>query len=156
MRALFGSGIGVHVDLEGDERPGDVHRLEHARMHLAENGEPVLRAEPELADAAGVIPVGPRGEGLQLVDRRADRGEHRQRVGLGVEEIDGAALLRPVARAVHAAADAGGADPLVLRPVAGIDLADLEERKIGKAARHVAPGRGNQVGQERGAHVGKL
>ncbi len=84
--------------------------------------------------------------------RRADGGQHGERIGLGVERVDGARRAGPVARHRHVVADAGrhhalagGRRVLVLRP-------DLEQRRIGQAARLVARRGVDQVGQDRGPH----
>ena len=77
-------------------------------MHLAEDGEAVLRPEHERADAAGMIPGGALRDRLQPVERRAGGGEHGERVGLGVEHVDGARRAASQWRGrVDAAAHAG-------------------------------------------------
>ena len=53
-------------------------------------------------------------------------------------------------------AHAGRGDELILRPVAAEDLADLEQRHIGKAAVGIGLRSGNQPGQQAWPHVGEI
>ena len=80
------------------------------------------------------------------------RGQHGQRIGLGVEGVDGAGGPRPVARHRHVVAHAGGDRALAGGRRVLVLRADLEQRRIGEAARLVARGRVDQVGQDRGPH----
>ena len=57
-------------------------------MQLAEMAEHVLRADLDGAAAAGMEPGRPARHDLQRLRRRAGGGEHRERIGLGVEGID--------------------------------------------------------------------
>ena len=129
----FGAGMRVEDHLEGDQRAVGVERLERARMQFAEVAEHVLRADLDRAGAAGMEPGRPAGHDLQRLRRRAGGGEHRERIGLGVEGVDAAGAAdqwRPVPRRLgERAADAGGGGELVLRLVAAEHLADLEQRR---------------------------
>ena len=110
-----------------------------------------------VAERPGWNQAGAAGDDLHLVGREAEHVEERERVGLGVEGRDRRRLRRPVPAAAfrprRAAADAGGGDQLILRPVAAIDLADLEEGEIGEAAIGVALRRRDQAGQQARPHV---
>ena len=97
----------VEEDLEGGDRPAEVGGGDDLGMQLAEMRHHAV-AEPDRARAAGVIPVRRAAWADMLLDRRADGGQHGQRVGLGVEGVDGARRARPVARHRHVVADAGG------------------------------------------------
>ena len=81
-------GDAFENDLEGDQRALGVERLQRARMQLAEMAEHVLRADLDGAGAAGMEPGRPAGHDLHRLRRRAGRGQHRERVGLGVEGVD--------------------------------------------------------------------
>ena len=111
-------------------------------------------------DAAGMEPGRAARHDLQRLGRRAGRRQHRERVALGVEGVDLLAAgdqWRPPPSALRqAAAHAGGGDELVLGPVAAEDLADLEQRDIGKAAVGVLLRRRDEAGHEARPHVGQL
>ena len=96
---------------------------------------------------------------LQRLHRRAGRGEHRERIGLGVERV-GHGRARPVPadalRRRKAVAHAGGRDELVLGLVAPEDLADLEQRDVRIAAIGVGLRRRDQARQQARPHVGEI
>ena len=102
-------------------------------MQLAEMAEHVLRADLDRAAAAGMEPGRAARHDLQRLRRRAGRGENRERIGLGVERIDLAVALGPVAADAgglsQRAAHAGRGGELVLRRVAAKHLADFEQRR---------------------------
>ena len=81
-------GDALENHLEGDQRAFGVERLQRARMQLAEMAEHVLRPDLDRAGAAGMKPGRPAGHDLQRLRRRAGGGQHRERVGLGVEGVD--------------------------------------------------------------------
>ena len=85
-----------------------------------------------LPERPGWYQAGASADHLQAGRRRTGGGEHGERIGLGIVDIDGPRLAAPMAIAVATLADAGGAQRFVLRPVAGIGLADLEERDVGE------------------------
>ena len=58
-----------------------------------------LRPEPQRARLAGMPGVARLAHHLQIVDRRARRGEQRQRLGLGVERVERRAPCRRASRA---------------------------------------------------------
>src|SRR4029453_9571947 len=105
--------------------------FECAWMQLAEMPEHVLRADLDRPGASRMKPRRPTRHDLQRRRRRAGGGEHRERVGFGVERIDRGGRGRPMAadavcfgeRAAHAA----GGGELILRSIAAEDLSDLEE-----------------------------
>jgi hypothetical protein len=99
-----------------------------------------------------MIPVRRAGHRLHVLDRCADRGEHGQRIGLGVERIDGPGGALPVARHGHVVTHARRHGALTGRRCILVLRADLEQRGIGQAARLVARGRLDQVGQDRRPH----
>ena len=109
-----------------------------------------------MPDRPGWYQAGAPAHDLHRGDGRPGRLQHGQRIGLGVEGIDRAGAAMHIARHRRAAADAGRTQRFVLRAVAGIGMADLRQGKIGKAAVHVAPGRRDQVGQQRRPHVGEF
>ena len=120
-------------------------------MDLAEASEN-LPPQLQRAGAAGVVPRGRVGRDHQLFDAHAERVQHRQGVGLGVERIDRAHRLHPVARPAAAGADDGGDHRLIFGPVAGILRADLEQGGVALAAVGVTAGRLDQVRQRRRPH----
>ena len=118
-------------------------------MQFAEMAEHVLRPDLDRAAAAGMKPRRAAGHDLQRLRRRAGRDQHRERIGLGVERIDLAVALRPMAadagRLRQRAAHAGGGGELIGRLVAAKHLADLEQADIGKAAIGILLRRGDQT-----------
>ena len=127
-------------------------------MQFAEDREHELGPELNRSRATGMQILRPARDDLHLVDGHAAGGERRQRIGLGVEHIDGAGGARPVAAGAGsfggAAADGGGGDQLILRPVAREYLADLEEGDIGIAAIGVSLRGERETRQQARAHVG--
>ena len=163
LRLRLGNALEDHF--EGHQRALGVERFERARMQLAEIAEHVLRADLDRAAAAGMEPGRAARHDLQRLRRRAGRGEHRQRIGLGVEGVDLAWPRRPVppaaGRAREPAPHAGRRGELVLRPVALEHLPDLEQRDVGIAAvgillRRARRGPGIRLGRmsERSAAIG--
>ena len=86
----------------------------------------------------------------------ARRFQHGNRIGLGIEGINGARWPMHIAAGEGTAPDTRRAQRLILGPVAGIGMAHFRQHHVGKAAIHVAAGRRNQVGQQRGPHVGEF
>ncbi len=74
------------------------------------------------------------GNDLQGGGRRAERGEQRHRVALGVEDVDRSAAARPMAPCSRgpglAAPHRCGGDALVVLAVAEEDLADFEQADV--------------------------
>ena len=135
--------------------PAHVERLQHARVQLAEGGEHGLRPEREHAGAARVEP-GRGGAAHHQGGGRADRGERGLGVGAGVPEVDRPPGAVRVARRGGAGPQAGRQQHLLARLAAGEDVADLEEREVGEAARLVAGGGAQQAGQQVGPQVAHL
>ena len=109
-----------------------------------------LRPEPQRPR----LPRMPRRAGiphhLQILDRRADRGEQSQRLSLGVERVERLCLaLLPAARAILA-----GKHDAERRMLAPGEIAppDLEQPHARRTALHVALGRREQAGQQRRPH----
>ena len=111
-------------------------------MNLAEVREHDLRSEPQRARAARVEPGRRIARHLRLGGIEAERGQRRENVGLGVEEAGGLGLAVPMAAGTterrRSGAHAGGDQLLILRRVAAVGLADLEQRHVGEAAIAVA------------------
>ena len=108
-------------------------------MQLAEMRHHPI-AELDHARAAGMIPVR-RAAWAERLSRRADGGQHGERIGLGVEHVDGARRARPVARHRHVVAQAGRHRALAGRRCVLVLRPDLEQRGIGQPARLVARAR---------------
>ena len=120
-------------------------------MEFAERGEHPV-AQLQHAGPAGVVPARRFGGDLQAGDRRTGRIQRRQGIGLGVEGIDGARCIVPLAFVPVAGAQACGNRRLILRLVAGELRADLEQGDVGRTAVGV-PARGlDQVRQNRRPH----
>src|SRR5437879_6749846 len=106
-------------------------------MHLAEIAEHILRPDLDRTGAPGMQPGRAARDDLKCLHRRAGSGEHRKRIGLGVEQFS-LRRTRPVAaetlRRRKAAADAARGHELILRTVALEHLPDLEQRDVAKAA----------------------
>src|SRR5229473_3333170 len=104
-------------------------------MQFTEDREHELGSELNRSRTPGMKIGRAARDDLQPVDGYAAGGEHLQCVRLGVEHVDGARGTRPVASGARnfraAAADGGGGDKLILRPVTGEYLADLEQRDVG-------------------------
>ena len=154
-RGPWGRAAPSRCEGEGD---GGAAHVEGGRMRgwsspkAASDG---LRAEGEDGGAAGVEPGG--GGALEHQrGGRADGGERGLGVGAGVPEVDRAAGAVRVARGGGADAEAGGEQRLLAGLAAGEDLADLEEREVGEAARLVAGGGAQEAGQQVGAQVAHL
>ena len=81
------AGMRSSIDLERDHRAVGAELLQHARMQLAEMSEHVLRPDLDGAGTSRMQPVGAAGRHLQRLHRRAGGGQHRERIGLGVERI---------------------------------------------------------------------
>ncbi len=76
---------------------------------------------------------------------------------LGIEGIDGARRSLPVARHEVAAADAAGAQTLILGPVARIGLADLERGATSSKPRAMLrPAAAMRLARSEGPHVGEF
>ena len=119
-----------------------------------------FRTEFYQAGAAGMIPVRRARLDLQPIDRRAAGFERCDRIGLGVEDADRGGVAVPVATAAGeprgAAPHAGGDTALPLRRIVLIGAGNLEQRDVAVAAIGIAPGGGDQSGQQRGPHVGHV
>ena len=100
-----------------------------------------------------MVPVRRAGLGRHVLDRRADGGQHRQRIGLGVEGVDGAGGPGPVAR--HAPCCGGCRPPPCAGPWASRPCIAGRPRtapdRPGRAPRCAAAAV-EQVGQDRGPH----
>ena len=122
--------------------------------------EHVLRTDLDGAATAGVEPGRPAGHHLQRLHRRAGGRQHGEGVALGVEGIDRLCRTRPMAadavRARQCPAQTGGGGELILRPVAGKHLSNLEQRHVGIAAVGVPLRRHDQTGNETRPHVGEF
>ena len=84
----------------------------------------------------------------------ASGGQRGLHVGLGVEDVHGAAAAMHVARGALADQQRGGQQLLLLRLAAGEGRPDLEQRQIGKPTRLVASGGLQQPRQKVAAHMG--
>ena len=158
-RLLLRRRNAVEDHLEGHQRAVGAQRFQRARMQFAEIAEDVLRPDLDRAGTSRMQPACAARHDLQRLHRRAGRGEHRECIGLGVERI-GRGRAGPMPpdslRRCEAAADAGGRDELVLGAIAFEDLADLEQRDIGKAAIAIGLHGRDQAGQQARPHVGEV
>ena len=131
LRLRLGDALEDHF--EADQRAFGIERFERARMQFAEMAEHVLRPDLDRAGAAGMKPGRPARHHLQRLRRRAGRGQHAERIGLGVEGIDLAVALAPMPADAgglcQRAPDAGGGGELILRPIAAKHLADFEQSR---------------------------
>jgi len=111
-----------------------------------------------------MVPFGATLLDLDIAHRQAASLEHRERVGLGVIDVDrlAAALgsVRPHApgagKRCRAAADAAGDAALAFRPVALIGSRNLEDRHVAEATIGIALGGRQEARQQRGPHVGHV
>src|SRR5665213_3094140 len=126
-------------------------------MELAECADHRLWALADDTRATRMEPGRSVGGNLHLFRRKADRVENRQCVGLDVEDGRRRRRARPMTAGAGerggTAAHARRRGELVLRPVAAINLADLEEREIEETAIGIASDRGNQARKKTGAHI---
>src|SRR5947209_15397828 len=92
------------------------------------------RPEPQRAGPARVVPGGRVGGDLDVLRRRAHRGEGGERVGLDVIEIGLAGRYAPVLWAGAPTAHAGRSEHLTLRCVVAIEGPEFEQCRIREAA----------------------
>ena len=91
----------------------------------------------------------------QVAHRSASLGQQRQRFGLGIERIEFRRLaVRPAARGFLARQHHRERCPLVARTIgsAQVAAADFEQPQSVRTAIHIALGRAQQAGDQRGAH----
>ena len=110
-------------------------------MQHAEAGKDGLGAEPQRRRLAG-MELRPRfPQDLEVVDRRAGLGQQRQRLGLGVEGVEGLRLAgRVPARGLFAGEHQREAETLIARAAfpAQIATADLEQPQPRRPAIEIA------------------
>src|SRR6202007_3282697 len=125
-------------DLEGDQRAFGVQRLERIRMQFAEMAEHVLRPDLDRARAAWMKPGRPARYNLHSLRRRAGRHQNTDPIRLGIEGVDLAVALGPMApeagRLRQGTPHPGGGRKLILGPIAAKDLTDFEQAHVGEAS----------------------
>ncbi len=110
------------------------------------------------ARPAGMVPGRPARLDLQVGGGEAAGFEHRQRIGLGVEDIDragrrpcpGSTRAGPGRRSRRCATDAAGNPALAVRTVALVSARHFEDRHIAIAAVGIALGRSQSPGRSEG------
>ena len=121
-------------------------------MHLAKGCQRV-GAKADDAGPAGMPPRRHLARDLHA-GGGAEGGEDRLGIGLGVEDIDGAAAAIGVTRGAVADEEARRLQVLFARFAAVEGRADLAQRKVREAARLIAGGGAQEAGQQVGAQVG--